>query len=138
MTKARSTGILVFSGHGYEDIDSDLKRAEGCIDAVITEPFLIAHRQTLALRGSDNQRLHFLTDLGRERFASYERLRIDTDNQLDLMMDEDGSAYLAGIPKRRDLVKLKSLLLEQGHTCRVSERTLVRVALRGFKRRLRP
>ena len=46
----------------------DLATASMANDALITYPFELAVPQTLALRGSDNQWLWFLTALGRKRF----------------------------------------------------------------------
>jgi anaerobic ribonucleoside-triphosphate reductase activating protein len=77
--------------------------------------------QTLALRGSDNQRLVLLTDRGRARFAGYDRPTGPNDKVLDVMLDDDGTAWLAGVPHRRDLRRLAALLGAQGHRVAVSE-----------------
>lgn len=93
----------------------------GLYDAIITDPYDASFPQTVALRGSDNQRLFFGTDLGRLRFAEFERRRQDADRQLDIMFDDDGSAWLAGIPARHDLLRLKALLEAEGATVAISE-----------------
>jgi anaerobic ribonucleoside-triphosphate reductase activating protein len=113
--------ILVFTGHPLEAIGSDLSVMKGLIDALITDPFELAVPQTLALRGSDNQRLWFLTVLGRERFADYERVASSHDRTLDLMLDEKGDVWLAGIPARGDLRRLLSLLRATGTQLSISE-----------------
>lgn len=74
----------------------------------------------MALRGSDNQRLNLLTPLGRTRLGDYERLLITTDKALDLMFDETGSVWMAGIPRRGDLLRLRDLLQDQGHQLQIS------------------
>lgn len=113
--------ILVFSGHSFETLAPLLEPLQGTLDALVSDPFEVDQPQTLALRGSDNQRLHLLTPLGRERFAPYERLRTEADLKVDLVFDPDGTAWLAGIPLKGDMLKLNALLHHQGHLARVSE-----------------
>jgi anaerobic ribonucleoside-triphosphate reductase activating protein len=106
--------VLVFTGYEFENISEWLNRYPGLIDAVITGPFRSDLPQTLALRGSDNQRLHILSDLGRE-MLEYERLMIESDRRLDIMFDEAGHAWMAGVPARGDLARLRRALNAAGH-----------------------
>ena len=53
--------VLVYSGYSLESLVPCLERFEHLIDALITDPFRNDVPQTLALRGSDNQRLVTLT-----------------------------------------------------------------------------
>jgi anaerobic ribonucleoside-triphosphate reductase activating protein len=115
------TDILIYSGYSREKLEPMLAGFAGLYDAIITDPYDAAFPQTLALRGSDNQRLLFGTELGRQRFASFERQRQDTDRQLDIMFDAVGSAWLAGIPARHDLLRLKALLEAEGTSIALSE-----------------
>ncbi|MNG70963.1 Pyruvate formate-lyase 1-activating enzyme [compost metagenome] len=112
--------ILVYSGYSLEYLQPRLRQAEGLIDALISDPFEEHSEQTLALRGSDNQRLNLLTALGHERLACYERPLQPADKALDLMFDENGSVWMAGIPQRDDLLRLHDLLSAQGHKVRTS------------------
>jgi anaerobic ribonucleoside-triphosphate reductase activating protein len=113
--------ILVFTGYAFERIAEDLLMMEGLIDALITDPFDRAAPQTQALRGSDNQRLHLLTEVGRLRFASYERLADGRDRSVDVMFDDDGTVWLAGIPGRDDLRRLQRILEADGGRLSTSE-----------------
>lgn len=108
--------IFVFTGYSLEQINAYLKTHPGLIDALMSNPYQEGSSQTMALRGSDNQQLNLLTELGRARFASYDRpLRLD-DKRLDLMMDERGERlWVAGIPKSEDLPCLRRILGTQGH-----------------------
>lgn len=115
------TDILVFSGHAFERLKPQLAIMNGLIDALVTEPFVLDAPQTLALRGSDNQALHMLTPLGRERFAAYQRERSAEDDRLDLMVDDAGTFWMTGIPKRGDLERLRQLLASEGTSIRTSE-----------------
>ncbi|MBD9516034.1 4Fe-4S single cluster domain-containing protein [Pseudomonas sp. PDM22] len=112
--------ILVYSGYPLEQLEAQLQAANGLIDVLISDPYQQHTEQSLALRGSDNQRLNLLTDLGRARLASYQRSLAATDKALDLMFDADGSVWMAGIPRRDDLLRLQDLLREQGHQLQVS------------------
>lgn len=115
--------ILVYSGHPLETLQPLLQRAEGLLDALICDPFEQQQAQTRVLRGSDNQRLIFFTELGRQRLGAYERPLQAHDRALDLMFDDDGSIWMAGIPRRDDLLQLRDLLHEQGHQLQISAHT---------------
>lgn len=120
LRQASALDILLYSGYSLEQLQPQLRQAHGLIDALISDPFEEHSAQSLALRGSDNQRLHLLTPLGTERLASYERPLQADDKALDLMFDENGSVWMAGIPRRDDLIRLRDLLQEQGHHIRTS------------------
>lgn len=107
--------IFVYTGHPFAAVAGALAGMPGLIDAVMSDPFDLAAPQTLALRGSDNQRLHLLTALGRERFAAYDRPVEAHDLGVDLMLDDEGTVWLAGIPARDDLHRLQAVLEAAGH-----------------------
>lgn len=108
----RST--LVFTGREFADILPWLVANPGLIDAVITGPFRSDVPQTLALRGSDNQQLHVLSALGAE-MLSFERPADPNDRRLDIMFDEEGEVWMAGIPARGDVSRLRRALQAAGH-----------------------
>ncbi len=112
--------ILVYSGYSLEQLDDQLRQASGLIDALISDPYDETLSQSMALRGSDNQRLSLLTPLGRTRLGDYERRLMPNDKALDLMFDETGSVWMAGIPRRGDLLRLRDLLHDQGHQLQIS------------------
>src|SRR5262249_15852662 len=105
---------LVFTGYPREAIEARLASMEGLIDALITDPFDEPAPQTLALRGSDNQRLFTLTALGQSRFAAYDRPIARGDKSFDVMFDEQGEIWLAGIPGRDDFRRLQRILQANG------------------------
>lgn len=109
--------ILVFTGYSYEHVRPLLSDMTGMIDALVTDPYDASAPQTLALRGSDNQRLHCLTPLGTKTFSCYERVLRPDERSLDVMFDDaNGTAWIAGIPKHTDMGKLRELLIAQGHS----------------------
>jgi anaerobic ribonucleoside-triphosphate reductase activating protein len=124
LTQLRSrteADILVFTGHPWATVKGMLVSSHAVIDAVVTGPFDINQQQTLALRGSDNQELHLITEKGRARFASFERLATRRDRHVDVMFDANGDVWFAGIPARDDFRRLKELLESTGSTLNTSE-----------------
>lgn len=115
--------ILVYSGYSLEQLEPQLREAAGLIDALISDPYQQHDDQSKALRGSDNQRLSLLTELGQKRLTEYERPLKASDKALDLMFDSDGSIWMAGIPRRDDLLRLRNLLEEKGHQLQLSAHT---------------
>jgi anaerobic ribonucleoside-triphosphate reductase activating protein len=113
---ATEIDVLVFTGNAWPGVALTVQRADGLIDALITGPFDQSETQTLALRGSDNQELHLLTQLGRERFAAYDRRISDADRKMDAMFDENGDVWFAGIPARDDFHRLRQILVDAGAT----------------------
>lgn len=123
-TRIRSkteTDILVFTGYPWAHIRDMVAACSGAIDALVTGPFDFEEKQTLALRGSDNQELHFITEKGRARFSSFERLADERDRSVDVMFDENGDVWFAGIPARNDFRRLQELLESNGSTLNTSE-----------------
>ncbi len=111
-----SGDVLVYSGFELDDIQSWIDKFEdNYVDALITGRYKHEVPQTLPLRGSDNQIIHKLTPRGKQLYSSYD-LKQDTRNTLDIMFDEDGSVWLAGIPGRGDFEKLQTTLQTAGHS----------------------
>ena len=108
--------ILVYSGHPFEKISPLVEKFKGNLDALISDPYEEHTTQTTALRGSDNQRLHCLTPLGESRFRNFNHKLTESDKTFDIMFDEEGTIWLAGIPGRDDMRRLKTILAKDGHT----------------------
>lgn len=115
-----STTALAFTGYDLETVSAWLNKNSGMLDALVVGPFRSDLPQTLALRGSDNQRIHALTAAGRE-FLAYDRPMDAGDRRLDVMFEEDGSAWFAGIPGRGEMGRLRRTLAQAGHTAVMSD-----------------
>ena len=76
--------------------------------------------QTLALRGSDNQRVHLSTPLAQARYSNLPTARRDATPALDVVFDGD-DVWLAGIPAPGDLNRLRQKLAEDGFSAGTSE-----------------
>lgn len=111
---SKETNILVYSGRTLEDLRGHRIFSEGLIDCLISDPFDVNAAQTRALRGSDNQRMTLLTPTGAAIFGDQDRATIDSDRKMDVMFDADGAVWLAGIPSRGDIAKLRQMLGDEG------------------------
>lgn len=114
--------LLVYSGFPLEELTDLLSTFNGLIDGLITDPFRADQPQTHALRGSDNQRLFCLTEMGRARFETYDRPLRPEERTLDVMFDDEtGAVFMAGIPRPGDMRKLTEYLAALGHAASSSE-----------------
>lgn len=111
---------LVYTGYALEALD--LRSFDGLIDALICDPFQLDQPQTLALRGSDNQRLVCLTTRGASLFGVLDRPLAPGQRTLEVMFEgPNDEIFLAGIPSRGDLQRLAALLASQGHRTHTTE-----------------
>ena len=120
--RVSNSDVLVFTGRRFEDVSRWLDAHPGLIDALVAGPFLRNEPQSLALRGSDNQTLYFLTEAGQSVFSPFERKASPNDRRLDLMIDADGGAWFAGIPARGDFERLQQALRAAGHRVILTDR----------------
>jgi len=111
--------VLVYTGFERGDIEHVLANTEGLVDALIAGPYQRDAPQSLPLRGSDNQTLHLLTPLGRERFVAYQAPEDGERPAFDVMFD-DGAVWFAGIPKQGDFARLSEVLSIAGHAVATS------------------
>lgn len=116
-----ASDILVYSGFPWEKIAPQVAAWPGLIDVLISDPFAPAAGQTLAWRGSDNQRMHLLTSLGRSRYAEWVQApRTTLPKALDVFFQE-GEVWMAGIPTAGSMEALQSRLAEAGFTSTTSQ-----------------
>jgi anaerobic ribonucleoside-triphosphate reductase activating protein len=121
--RARHGGtVLVFTGYERDQVEPWLAEHPDLIDALVSGPFDLHADQTLALRGSDNQMLHRLTPAG-AIFSVFERPADSADRRLDLMFDEEGGAWFAGIPARGDFQRFRQAMRRSGHRVDMTART---------------
>jgi anaerobic ribonucleoside-triphosphate reductase activating protein len=118
--------ILVYSGFGLTVLEREFPDILKLIDVLIPEPYVPAVGQSLALRGSDNQRVLLLTELARQRYpANIEHLRRLTPPRLDIVVDGD-TVWMAGIPEPNAMRGFKERLRLAGYTLRSSDEPMVR------------
>jgi anaerobic ribonucleoside-triphosphate reductase activating protein len=121
LRRSKDTNILVYSGRPLEELKAHPLIQEGVIDCLISDPFDSRAPQTKYLRGSDNQRMSLLTVRGEQVFGGVDRPATNADRRLDVMFDEGGAVWLAGIPSRGDMARLQSILEGEGTYLRTTE-----------------
>lgn len=120
--RARTAGdLLVFSGYPHERLRERHADILALADVLISEPFVAHAGQTLALRGSDNQRVFLLTPLAQSRYpADLDRRAWEPQRHLDLMMEGD-DLWMAGIPEPGAMAKLREKLRALGYDTTTSD-----------------
>jgi anaerobic ribonucleoside-triphosphate reductase activating protein len=80
------------------------------LDAIVAEPFVAGRPTEARWQGSSNQELTILSARGEVRYA------IASDvpgSRLQITVDEEG-VWVAGIPRRGDLERMRGALLARG------------------------
>ncbi|RWB93113.1 MAG: radical SAM protein [Mesorhizobium sp.] len=113
-------GVLAFTGFELDAVAPWLAANPGLIDAVMTGPYDRSAPQTMALRGSDNQKLHVMSALGAQ-FSAFDRPATIEDRRLDVMFDAEGGAWFAGIPAHGDFQRFRQGLKAEGHRVILSD-----------------
>lgn len=113
--------VLIYSGQTWEKIAPRVLAWTGLADAVISDPFVRSVPQTLVWRGSDNQRLRPLTELGSERYVPWcDAPRETLPKALDVCFDDE-SIWMAGIPDAGSLGTIQRALAEAGFSSAASD-----------------
>jgi len=102
--------ILCYSGLPF----SLLKKYDhilSYIDAIIPEPFIQGQTTNKLWRGSPNQPLITLTDLGNNR---YSYLPANRENSSMQFVVEDEKIWFIGVPSWNDMERLRKKLIERG------------------------
>ena len=101
--------LLVYTGYEDGELTAEQRAALGTADAVVTGRFRVSEPTDLVWRGSANQRLLPLTELGRARYGPHlDRTRVPGESGLQVVVDRrapDGTWPLRwyGIPRRGEL-----------------------------------
>jgi len=118
-----TSDVLVYSGHPWARLLPFVRQWKDLIDVLVSEPFVAEAGQTLLWRGSDNQIMHLLTALGRERYSRWQAARRrDQPKLLDIALLDD-EVWLAGIPEPGTLAALQLQLAANGFTAKNSQAT---------------
>lgn len=87
--------ILLYSGYSFDAIKDKEIVQNRWVDVLISEPYDHTESQTKRLLGSDNQKVHFLTPLGKKEFATY--LKQPLEKKLDVQITGE-TVWMTGIP----------------------------------------
>src|SRR5258708_29439783 len=107
--------VVIFSGFAYSRLISDpgSREIRGLCDAVVAGPYIDGRNDGSPLRGSSNQRLVPLTDLGRKRYeTAFDGAAPPEQGKHIQVSVNDGPegrrVYYIGIPRRGDMDQLSS------------------------------
>jgi anaerobic ribonucleoside-triphosphate reductase activating protein len=106
--------ILCYSGYPLKTLQKEHAGVLALLDAVIPEPFVDSQPPVSVWRGSANQSLVPLSDLGHRRFDEFvSKPLVDTDKKMQLAV-EHGKIWMIGIPARGDMEKVEALCSSRG------------------------
>jgi anaerobic ribonucleoside-triphosphate reductase activating protein len=115
----RDLEVLVYSGYSLEEL---LNRGQSTtdfleeIDILIDQPYEEAASNLLQWRGSDNQRVHYLSSRSL-RQAKEQAKKTDEspeERSLQMQMLGNGQFRLIGIPKRGDMERYRQMMAQRG------------------------
>jgi anaerobic ribonucleoside-triphosphate reductase activating protein len=112
--------LLVFSGYSSRRLLARHRNLTRLIDVLISGPYRASAAHTLCLRGSDNQHVHLLTALARERYPEdIDKRPWESGRQLEVSVVGD-TIWMVGIPRPEELNRLRRVLAEKGYVCHTS------------------
>jgi len=109
--------VLVYSGYRFPTLEERHGDVVASVDAVIAGPYQRRDGEQLRWRGSANQRLVTVSDLGRRRYREHLQAPADTGLQVRV---HAGRIDLIGVPRRGDLQRLEQEMNDRGislHDC---------------------
>jgi len=95
----RDMGVIVYSGYQYEDLKGD--RLLELIDILIDGPYVDELNDGIALRGSSNQRVIFLTD----RYKNFKDMYNQKKREIEIIADIN--LQIIGIPSKKILKRFR-------------------------------
>ena len=105
--------VLCYSGLPLKKVMREHSEILSKIDALIPEPYVSTLPKGDIWRGSANQPLVALSELGRRRYEAPIQLPASSKQRFQVMVDED-SVWAIGIPDRGDLERLESAARARG------------------------
>lgn len=101
--KRNDLNVIVFTGYTIEQLLSEKAgRFMDYIDVLIDGPYLEDQRAEKGLRGSLNQRFHFLTD----NLRQFQDELKNGENRHEIVFEPDGTHIIGIPPKDLDITKL--------------------------------
>lgn len=102
-TRRGAVDLLCFSGYPLRRLEREHGDLLGALDAVIAEPYRQREPTGLIWRGSANQRLVPLTELGHER---YDRFLDHAPERPPFQVAVDDGVWYIGVPRAGDMERL--------------------------------
>jgi anaerobic ribonucleoside-triphosphate reductase activating protein len=105
----RPIDVLVYSGLPWHELRREHATILTYADAVIPEPYVAAAPPDGPWRGSGNQPLVLLSELGRDRFRD-----VDLAGPHLQVATGGGSLWMIGVPRRGDLARFSDAMATRG------------------------
>jgi len=108
----RDLSLMSYSGRTLEELRAapELGRFLGCLDILVDGPYHAERHADLLWRGSDNQRVHLLTD----RHADWADRLDGPSAGIEVHLRGDGMLFWAGVPTQRFEASLRAGLDSRG------------------------
>ena len=107
----RRFDLLCYSGHPLRTLERRHRRILDLLDAIIPEPYLESRPTERRWRGSANQPLLPLSDLGRTRYGAAHAL--PAAQRMQFRVERERIWYI-GVPLRGDMERLEAQCRERG------------------------
>lgn len=119
LRRTRDVEVVVYSGHILEDLilRDDVQPLLETIDILIDGRFKNEQANTLQWRGSDNQRVHLLSEYA-QKYADVCDASMPEQRELGLQSLGANGYRIVGIPKRGDLARYRQLMSARGLSVR--------------------
>ena len=117
---SRNLGIILFTGYRLEELEH-IGKMEVCryIDVLIDGPYIEEQNNGHGLRGSSNQRIHFLTSRYKIIQDAFYK---NNQRNLEFDIDIDNNVIISGIPKRGFIKEFTNKIHEQGYNISFNNR----------------
>lgn len=105
-----NTHVLCYSGYAIEKLrqNEEQKQLLACLDVLIDGPYRKEASNTKSWRGSDNQRLHALSEQVTVEALDEEK------RELQFQRLADGAIRIIGIPRRKEMEAIKEAFASRG------------------------
>lgn len=116
LRRERDVEVLVYSGYSLEDLQlrgGDTRELLEAVDLLIDRPFAHTAPNSRQWRGSDNQRVHLLSQRA-QKYAEVKDAPMPEQRQLQLQILGAARYRIIGIPKRGDLAAYRAAMQARG------------------------
>jgi anaerobic ribonucleoside-triphosphate reductase activating protein len=120
LRRERDVEVLVYSGYSLEDLQKrggDTQELLEAVDLLIDRPFAHTAPNSLQWRGSDNQRVHLLSQRA-QKYVGVKDAPMPEQRQLQLQILGAARYRIIGIPKRGDLRAYRAAMQARGLSVR--------------------
>jgi len=110
-SRARPVDLLAYSGYSLERLRGRHADTLGLLDAIIAGPYRRTKPTRLIWRGSANQQIVPISELGRQRYEPYLDYKPERPT---FQVTVDESVWMIGVPRAGDLERLETALERSG------------------------